>query len=114
MSRTVIDSSGQFEQTINSMVAMQQQQQQDGTVQVNAAPKTDGYAKEAMTVTSTKIASTTAGNVSGNNDETNKKSISSNGPSVNMNNTPATYSTSNVSNKNEQKNICTVRTRRFT
>lgn len=91
------------------MVAMQQhhQHQKDNVVQSNNASKADSYAKETIVTSSANISGPSTSISSATNDESTKKKLSSAGPSANMNQ-PASYSSNAVSNKNEQKNICTV------
>ena len=105
----VICSSDQLEQTINTMVAMKQQQQQhqENTVPSTIPTKNENYVKETITVSSANITGPAASISSGSNEEGNKKALSSTGSTTNMNST-TNYSTNSVSNKNEQKNICTV------
>jgi len=100
--------SEQLEQTINTMVAMKQQQQQDNNVPSTSSTKADSYGKEAITVSSANITGPPASISSGSTDEGPKKALSSTGSSNNIN--PGTnYSTNSAPNKNEQKNICTVK-----
>jgi hypothetical protein len=90
------------------MVAMQQKHQ-DTNVQSNNSTKSDNYVQESIPISSTNTNLSSA-----TNDDTNNKNSSSNtnlppnGPSSTMNQ-PTTYSTNTNSNKNEQKNICTVK-----
>lgn len=104
-----------LEQTINSMVAMKQkQQQQDNTVANSSSTKADTYAQESIpTSSSANISVPNTVVSSSTNDDTNPKSTAStgnlqSGGSSSTINQPPTYSTSTVSSKNEQKNICTV------
>lgn len=98
----------QLEQTINTMVAMQQQQQQDNTVSTNTNVKTDTYVKETITVSNTTISGQNSNMTTGTNDEPAKKTISSTVPPTTLN--PATiYVPNSAPNKNEQKNVCTVK-----
>jgi hypothetical protein len=92
------------------MVAMQQQHQ-DSNVQSNNPTKSDNYVQESIPTSS----SVTNANVSSvTNDDTNNKNSSSNanlqstGSSSTINQS-STYSTNTNPNKNEQKNICTVK-----
>ncbi|CAF4102349.1 unnamed protein product, partial [Rotaria sp. Silwood1] len=103
----------QLEQTINTMVAMKQKQQDNNISKTNNSTKSDNYVQESkstssssstnITITNTNISSTTP-----NDDTNNKIIISSTNNSSSTINQPPTYSTSTISNKNEQKNICTV------
>ena len=97
--------SGQLEQTINSMVAMQQQQ--ESNVSANNSAKSDTFAQETIPTSS----STTNANVSStvNDESTNKSSANNSNSSSTAINSSANYSTNTNTNKNEQKNICTVK-----
>ncbi|CAF2085782.1 unnamed protein product [Rotaria magnacalcarata] len=105
----------QLEQTINTMVAMKQKKQHhDNTVPSNSSTKTDTYVKESIPTSSTSISVTNTNVSSTIADDTNNKNtvaagnLQSTGSSSTINQ-PPTYSTSTVSSKNEQKNICTVK-----
>jgi hypothetical protein len=106
--------SRQLEQTINTMVAMQQHhQQQDNNVQPNNSTKTDSYIPESNSTSSVNIPGGNTNVSSTTNDDTNNKNTPSNGNlqstgSSSTINQPTIYSTTTGSNKNEQKNICTV------
>ncbi|CAF4267787.1 unnamed protein product, partial [Adineta steineri] len=106
--------SRQLEQTINTMVAMQQQQKQDINVQSNSSTKNDNYVPETIPTSSTNISGANTNVSSATNDDGNNKNSTSTGNlqstgSSSTINQPSTYSTTTGSNKNEQKNICTVK-----
>ncbi len=94
---------GQLEQTIKTMVAMQQKHD---NIPSNNSTKTDNYVQESSSVNK----STTNPNVSSTtNDDTNNKNPPSTQGSSSTINQPPAYSATTVQNKNEQKNICTVK-----
>lgn len=103
----------QLEQTINSMVAMKQQQQQENNIQATSSAKADSYVSEPIPTSSANISSANTNVPSSVKDETHNKNpapvtnLQSAGSSSTMSQSGA-YSSMSGSNKNEQKNICTV------
>ncbi|CAF0982507.1 unnamed protein product [Adineta ricciae] len=110
----ISDHPRQLEQTINSMVAMKQQQQKENTIQATSSAKADNYVPEPIPTSSANISGSNTNVPSSVKDETHSKnpvpvtSLQSAGSSSTMNQSGA-YSSMSGSNKNEQKNICTVK-----
>ena len=100
-------SSEQLEQTINTMVAMQQQQQENPVSTTNST-KTETYVKESISVSTAPISVQTSNIASGASDDGTKKTIASTGASSALS-ASNSYVNNPGSTKNEQKNICTVR-----
>ena len=92
---------------------MKQQQQKENNIQATSSAKADNYVPEPIPTSSANISGTNTNVTSSVKDETHSKNpvpvtnLQPAGSSSTMNQSGA-YSSMSGSNKNEQKNICTV------